>query len=346
MRKTILLLFLASAAMPAFAKPSDDDRESRRESAREARSERAESNENRASRPSRADRGESSRGSTQGVGRTQRDSGPSADGPSAPRQVSRRQDGGSSGPSDSSAPTVSERSASESVRFSRENRAGDTVRNWRGRDRERTDSPAAVEERNLRRNLPAAERDGDPVEWRSLRRSPVAGSGDGSGESIERRNLRVVRDDRREGPLVRDVPTTGGITERRLGRIGGVRPTRGVQPPAPDTARLAEANPTRRWDGNWRHHRRYDWRDWRRRHRSRFHLGFYFDPFGWNYFRYGIGWRLWPSYYGSRYWLRDPWYYRLPPAYGPYRWVRYHNDALLVNIYTGNVIDVVYNFFW
>jgi hypothetical protein len=38
--------------------------------------------------------------------------------------------------------------------------------------------------------------------------------------------------------------------------------------------------------------------------------------------------------------------YRLPQAYGPFRWVRYYGDALLVNIYTGQVVDVVYDFFW
>ncbi|HEY0630256.1 MAG TPA: RcnB family protein [Sphingomicrobium sp.] len=36
----------------------------------------------------------------------------------------------------------------------------------------------------------------------------------------------------------------------------------------------------------------------------------------------------------------------MPPADGPYRWVRYHGDALLVNIYTGQVVDVIYNVFW
>ena len=38
--------------------------------------------------------------------------------------------------------------------------------------------------------------------------------------------------------------------------------------------------------------------------------------------------------------------YRLPPAYGPYRWIRYFDDALLVNIHTGMVVDSIRNFFW
>ena len=58
-------------------------------------------------------------------------------------------------------------------------------------------------------------------------------------------------------------------------------------------------------------------------------------PIGWGYRRFSIGFSLCPSYYDSNYWLNDPWQYRLPPAYGPYRWVRYYDDALLVNIYTG-----------
>ena len=33
-------------------------------------------------------------------------------------------------------------------------------------------------------------------------------------------------------------------------------------------------------------------RRYRDRNRSHFHLSFYFDPFGWNYRRYNVGWRL------------------------------------------------------
>ncbi len=100
------------------------------------------------------------------------------------------------------------------------------------------------------------------------------------------------------------------------------------------------------WNKDWRHDHRYDWWSYRNSYRSLFHLGNYYDPYGWGYNRWSIGYSLWPSYYGSNYWLDDPWMYRLPPAYGPYRWVRYYDDALLVNIYSGQVVDVVYNFFW
>lgn len=101
-----------------------------------------------------------------------------------------------------------------------------------------------------------------------------------------------------------------------------------------------------RWSRNWHRDNRYDWRRHRDYNRSAFRIGFYYDPFGYNYRRWSIGSFIFPSYYGSRYWLNDPWQYRLPPVYGPYRWVRYWNDALLVNIYTGEVVDVIHSFFW
>jgi Ni/Co efflux regulator RcnB len=120
-------------------------------------------------------------------------------------------------------------------------------------------------------------------------------------------------------------------------------PRPGTQPPLrTERRRHAEVN----WSTNWRNDHRYDWRDWRRRHRSHFHLGFYFDPFGWGYQPYSIGWRMWPSYFGSRYWINDPWQYRLPYAPPGYRWVRYYDDAILVDTWTGEVVDVIYNFFW
>ena len=113
--------------------------------------------------------------------------------------------------------------------------------------------------------------------------------------------------------------------------------------------RDAERQHTRRhiaWNTGWRHDSRYDWYGYRHRYGSLFRLGRYYDPYGWGYRRFSIGFSLWPSYYGSSFWLDDPWRYRLPPAYGPYRWIRYYDDALLVNIHTGQVVDVIYNFFW
>jgi Ni/Co efflux regulator RcnB len=95
--------------------------------------------------------------------------------------------------------------------------------------------------------------------------------------------------------------------------------------------------------GNWD---RNNWQAFRDRNRSLFHLPRYVGPRGYSYRRFDRGYRLEPFFYAQQYWIDDPDAYQLPPAYGPYRWVRYYNDALLVNIYTGEVEDVMYDFFW
>ena len=102
-----------------------------------------------------------------------------------------------------------------------------------------------------------------------------------------------------------------------------------------------------RWDRDWRRDNRYNWSYWRDNHRDQFHVGRYNPPYrDWNYRRLSIGFFLDNGFYGSDYLIDDPWAYRLPPAYGPYRWVRYYDDALLVDIYTGEVVDTIYDFFW
>ena len=78
-----------------------------------------------------------------------------------------------------------------------------------------------------------------------------------------------------------------------------------------------------------------------------FRGGYYYAPFsGYSYSRLSIGITLGSPFYAERYWISDPWAYRLPPAYGPYRWVRYYDDVMLVDTYSGEVVDVIYDFFW
>lgn len=101
------------------------------------------------------------------------------------------------------------------------------------------------------------------------------------------------------------------------------------------------------WDRNWRNDRRYDWQRYRYANRSLYRPGRYYSPYrGHSYTRFYIGFGLDPLFYSSRYWLSDPWHYRLPPAYAGTQWVRYYDDVLLVDVYTGEVIDVIYDFFW
>lgn len=101
------------------------------------------------------------------------------------------------------------------------------------------------------------------------------------------------------------------------------------------------------WRQNWRNDNRYNWRVYRDSHREVYRIGRYYPPYSsWSYRRLGIGFFLDRAFFGMNFWINDPWEYRLPDAYGPYRWVRYYDDALLVDIYTGEVVDVIYDFFW
>lgn len=103
-----------------------------------------------------------------------------------------------------------------------------------------------------------------------------------------------------------------------------------------------------RWNRDWRSNHRYDWRDYRTRNRHIYRLPRYYAPRGYDYgyHRFSIGLTIGSILYQDQYWINDPGYYRLPPAYGPYRWVRYYNDALLVDIRSGMVVDVIYDIFW
>ncbi len=101
-----------------------------------------------------------------------------------------------------------------------------------------------------------------------------------------------------------------------------------------------------RWNNGWRQDSRYDWRRYRDQNRFVFRIGSYYDPLGYGYRPLSVGFGLYAGYYQPDYWLNDPWQYRLPPVYGPYRWVRYYNDAVLVDIDSGEVVDVIRDFFW
>jgi hypothetical protein len=103
----------------------------------------------------------------------------------------------------------------------------------------------------------------------------------------------------------------------------------------------------RRWDNRWRDDDRYDWQRYRNSHRGLYNLGAYYAPYRYYSYRpFGVGSHLNSLFFGSSYWITNPWQYRLPEVWGPYRWVRYYDDVLLVDIYTGQVVDVIHNFFW
>lgn len=111
--------------------------------------------------------------------------------------------------------------------------------------------------------------------------------------------------------------------------------------------RWSYSNGRYQWNKDWRNDRRYDWRGYRTQYRYIYSPGRYYAPISNYYYRpMLVGNYLDTGFYGNRYWLNDPWEYRLPAAHGPYRWIRYFDDALLVNIHNGMVVDTIRNFFW
>lgn len=114
-----------------------------------------------------------------------------------------------------------------------------------------------------------------------------------------------------------------------------------------DDRRWSYSNGRYHWNRDWRRDNRYDWHNHRRTYRSLYNPGYYRVPYSGYYYRpMLVGHYLSSGFYGNSYWISDPWEYRLPGAYGPYRWIRYFDDVLLVNIHTGMVVDVIHDFFW
>lgn len=102
-----------------------------------------------------------------------------------------------------------------------------------------------------------------------------------------------------------------------------------------------------RWDRNWRRDSRYDWQRHRYSNRDIFSPGYYYSPYrNHRYNRFSVGVFLDNGFYSNRYRISNPWNYRLPQAFPGTQWVRYYDDVLLVDLYTGEVIDVIYDFFW
>jgi len=110
----------------------------------------------------------------------------------------------------------------------------------------------------------------------------------------------------------------------------------------------ARWNGSGNWNRDWRRDSRYNWQDWRQHNRGSYHFPRYSAPRGWGfgYNRFSLGAYLSAPLFAQSYWIDDPYEYRLPPADGPYRWVRYYDDVLLIDIRNGLVVDVIYDFFW
>jgi Ni/Co efflux regulator RcnB len=78
----------------------------------------------------------------------------------------------------------------------------------------------------------------------------------------------------------------------------------------------------------------------------RFRVGRYYGPSGYSYRRWSYGDFLPSLYWSNRYWLNDYYSYDLMAPMPGTVWVRYGDDALLIDQYTGEVIQVAYGIFW
>jgi Ni/Co efflux regulator RcnB len=92
--------------------------------------------------------------------------------------------------------------------------------------------------------------------------------------------------------------------------------------------------------------RNNDWRDYRSSHRDVYRRGAYRGPRGFVYRPVTIGYRFAPTYYSRNYWISDPWTYRLARPAAGLSWIRYGNDAVLVNLRNGRVVQIYNGFFW
>lgn len=211
----------------------------------------------------------------------------------------------------------------------------------------------------MRNDTPVASPERARTEERTDWRSAVQGRGNRPEWT---QGFRNDRDQSYQGDRGRDGRDGWRNDDRRVGDRGDYgRNDRGWRGDRPDHDRYdrdgrrgddrfrgRDGMPRYAWDRGWRQDRRYDWQNYRSRYRSLYRAPRYYAPYGWGYGyrRFSIGFMLWNGLFADQYWISDPYYYRLPPAYGSLRWVRYYNDALLVDVRTGYVVDALYDFFW
>ena len=76
-----------------------------------------------------------------------------------------------------------------------------------------------------------------------------------------------------------------------------------------------------------------------------YHVGPYHRPRGWVDRRWGYGEILPRAFWGAPYILADYWLFALEVPPGGFEWVRYGNDALLINTANGEILQVEYGVF-
>jgi Ni/Co efflux regulator RcnB len=74
-------------------------------------------------------------------------------------------------------------------------------------------------------------------------------------------------------------------------------------------------------------------------------IGPYHPPAGWTAHHWAYGQTLPRAYWGSQYLLSDYWLFALEVPPPGYEWVRDGTDAILVNVNTGEILQVEYGVF-
>jgi Ni/Co efflux regulator RcnB len=147
-------------------------------------------------------------------------------------------------------------------------------------------------------------------------------------------------------PVVSHAATTRGELRR------DVQDIREEQREYRDAQRYGDRRDIREERGEYRDAKReyredlQDWRQDRRGYGQRrgYGRGNWNAPFG--YTSYRPGYRARPRHYSSRYAIGQGYSRGLPQAYRGQRWVRHHDDALLIDIRSGYVRRVVRGFYW
>ncbi len=129
--------------------------------------------------------------------------------------------------------------------------------------------------------------------------------------------------------------------------------------PRQHQARHRNAPPVERWRGpqDYRPGQRppalhrppgFDRRNYERNYRAerRFRRPHYVRPRGWFSHRWIFGDILPQVFWSRSYWILDFWLYGLPIPPAGCVWVRYGNDALLVDRETGEILQVIYQIFY
>jgi Ni/Co efflux regulator RcnB len=86
--------------------------------------------------------------------------------------------------------------------------------------------------------------------------------------------------------------------------------------------------------------------NWRGHAVTRVHAAAFAYPHGWHYRRWAVGATLPALFLTPAYYYTDWTALGLPPPDFGYEWVRFGPDLLLVNIQTGEVVDVLYGVFY